>query len=85
MFTVKVITAISITASTMTRITERIGLRGEKVLISIESPKGTKVNPKPRKVESWKTKKSSMKYIEESLKIDMQTGKDSWYQIEETI
>ena len=82
MFTVKVITAIGITANTMTRITERVGLRGEKVLISIESPKGIKVNPKPRKVEGWKTQKSAMKYIEESLKVDMQIGKDSWYQIE---
>jgi len=78
MFTVKIITKLG-----ETTIVEKAGLRKERTMLSIAGPKGIRVNPKPKKLEGFKTRKGALSFIAEALAVDVENGWDSWYQIEE--
>ena len=76
MFTVTIITRCG-----ETTITEKAGLRGIRTITCIAGPEGIKMNPRPRKIEGWKTREGACQFISDSLLNDMQNGKNRCYQI----
>ena len=78
MFTVTIITKCG-----NSTITEKAGICGKKTMISIANPKGIKMNPKPKKLEGWKTREGARRFISEDFLTSIEKGWDSWYQIEE--